>query len=427
MKTSTQDAAKLLSSLEIWIVSAAVALSMAVTSLLPWAVLVALLFWPVRWIADGCPSKRTPVDFGIAALLIMIPVTLWASALPEKTIPQVYRLALGILFFYALINWTDHTQKLGWIISGIILAGVGLAGMAIFSVRFATTKLQFIPAGIYQRFELLVSDTVHPNVMAGSIVIILPIGMALLLFGWRNLKGWQAVLLLIATLITTALLILTQSRGALIGLGAAVLILVILRWRWGWVAIPLAVVGAVLLIYQIGINTVLDFISSGVSVQGVEGRVEIWSRAIYMIQDFSFTGIGMGSYMDVADLLYPFFLAAPGKIEHAHNLFLQVAVDLGIPGLIAWLSIFLGVCLSAWQLYKYGKNNLDGWAAGLGAGFLGSQLALIIHGSMDAVTWGMVRPAPLVWGLWGTAVAAWLVLVVQRQKQKPAAFIKDET
>ena len=104
-------------------------------------------------------------------------------------------------------------------------------------------------------------------------------------------------------------------------------------------------------------NTVLDFISSGVSVQGVEGRVEIWSRAIYMIQDFSFTGIGMGSYMDVADLLYPFFLAAPGKIDHAHNLFLQVAVDLGIPGFIAWLSIFLGVCLSAWQLYQIWKKQ----------------------------------------------------------------------
>ena len=189
MKTSLQDAAKLLSSLEIWIVTGAVALSMVMTSLLPWAVLLALLFWPVRWIAYGRPSKRTPVDFGIALLLIMIPVTLWATALPEKTIPQVYRLALGILFFYALINWTYHTQKLGWIISGIILAGFGLAGMAIFSVQFATTKLAFIPAGIYQRFELLVSDTVHPNVMAGNIVIILPIGIALLLFSLATFEG----------------------------------------------------------------------------------------------------------------------------------------------------------------------------------------------------------------------------------------------
>lgn len=396
-------------------------LSMLKTALLPWAVLIALLFWPVRWIANGRPSRRTPVDFGITILVLMIPVTLWATALPEKTIPQVYRLALGILFFYTIINWTGQLRRLGWLVSGVLLAGVGLAGMAIFSVQWATTKLQFIPAAIYQRFQLLVSDTVHPNVMAGNIVIILPIGIALLLFAWKRLKIWQTVLVLFATLITAGMLVLTQSRGALIGLGAALLLIVILRWRWGWVAIPLAALGIALVVYQIGLDTILDFVSSGVSVEGVEGRVEIWSRAIYMIQDFSFTGVGMGSFMEVADLLYPFFLAAPGKIDHAHNLFLQVAVDLGIPGLIAWLAVFLGICLTAWQLYQFGKQQKDSRAAALGAGLLGSQIALVTHGIMDAVTWGMVRPAPLVWALWGVAVAAWMVFVIHLpRKTQPA-------
>ena len=65
----------------------------------------------------------------------------------------------------------------------------------------------------------------------------------------------------------------------------------------------------------------------------LEGRIEVWSRAISMIQDFLFTGIGRGSFGPLADTLYPFFLAAPGTGPHAHNLFLQVAVDLGILGL----------------------------------------------------------------------------------------------
>ncbi len=60
-----------------------------------------------------------------------------------------------------------------------------------------------------------------------------------------------------------------------------------------------------------------------------------------MLQDFPFTGIGMGTFTQVADRLYPFFLYAPGTVEHAHNLFLQVGVDLGLPGLIAWLAIFM--------------------------------------------------------------------------------------
>jgi putative inorganic carbon (HCO3(-)) transporter len=200
------------------------------------------------------------------------------------------------------------------------------------------------------------------------------------------------------------------------GLGAALVLLVMLRWRWGWIAFPLAVLALGAAIYQIGWDTALDFIASGVSVEGLEGREEIWSRAIYMIQDFAFTGIGMGSFGEVADLLYPFFLAAPGKIVHAHNLILQIAVDLGIPGLIAWLSIYFVVGFTSWQLYRYGMKRGDRLAAALGAGFLGSQAVLLIHGMMDAVTWGMIRPAPLVWGLWGTAIASWLLLKVEGYK-----------
>jgi putative inorganic carbon (HCO3(-)) transporter len=124
-----------------------------------------------------------------------------------------------------------------------------------------------------------------------------------------------------------------------------------------------------------------------------------------MIRDFPFTGIGIGSYVEVGDILYPFFLFVPGQIVHSHNLFFQVAVDLGVPGLVAWLVVFLMANKMAWQIYRQARIRKDYWAAGLGAGLLGSQIALAVHGLTDAVTWGMVRTAPLVWALWGLAMA----------------------
>jgi hypothetical protein len=81
----------------------------------------------------------------------------------------------------------------------------------------------------------------------------------------------------------------------------------------------------------------------------------------------------------------------------------------------------------SWQTYHYGRLYGDRWAMGLGAGFLASQLALCVHGVFDAVTWGMVRPAPLVWGIWGAAMATWNVLVVHRQKHESAATIKTKS
>jgi putative inorganic carbon (HCO3(-)) transporter len=128
-----------------------------------------------------------------------------------------------------------------------------------------------------------------------------------------------------------------------------------------------------------------------------------------MIQDFPLTGIGMGSFGKLADRLFPFFSYQAGKIPHAHNIFLQLAVDLGIPGLVAWLAAWLLVGVTAWQLYQAGRAAQDSWRAGLGAALLSSQAALVVHGLLDSVTWGMVQPAPLVWLLWGLAFAGWNV------------------
>lgn len=181
--------------------------------------------------------------------------------------------------------------------------------------------------------------------------------------------------------------------------------------------IPLTSLGIFVVIRIWGLVGVLEVVSSGVSLAGLQGRVEIWSRALFLIQDFPFTGIGMGSFGDVVDILYPLFLNAPGGIAHAHNLFFQVAVDLGIPGLITWLSILLIMIVISWQVYKAGYIDGNNLITGVGAGLLGSLLALAVQGIVDSVTWGMVRPAPIVWVLWGLAVASWNLFFVVDRKQ----------
>jgi putative inorganic carbon (HCO3(-)) transporter len=395
-----------LTALEIWAVALAVVASMISTRLLPIALAVAVFFWIIRWITNGRLSVRTSVDWAIGLLALMMAVTLWATALPEKTLPQVYRLLTGILLFYTIVNWTSTPARLRLLTVAIVLAGLGLALMAPVSVEWSSGKLPFIPDLLYSRFKLLVADVVHPNVMAGSLVILLPIPFALMIFAWRELGGWKRLLSSIVILTMVGMLFLTKSRGAWIAFTLILVFLPILRWRWGWVGVVVLIVAEGVILYRFGITSVAEALLSSDTVGSVGGRVEVWSRAIYMIQDFSFTGIGMGTFGDVADLLYPFFLAAPSSILHSHNLFLQVTVDLGLPGLIAWLAILYLVLITSWRVYRRGQKSANGWLAGIGAGLFCSQLALMTHGLTDAVTWGMVRPAPIVWVLWGLAMAA---------------------
>lgn len=402
---------------EFWIVGSAVVISVIWTDFLPAAILIALVFWLLRGFSRGHLSIRTPMDLSIGLLCFMVFCSLVVTSLPGKTLPQVYRVVLGVLFFYSVVNWTNSIQRLSHVIFLIILAGLLIALISPLNVTWSTSKLLFIPRAFYERFNAILSDTVHPNVMGGNLILVLPLPLSILVFGWKQIR-WRARFYLGFSILVMALVILlTKSRGTWIALTAVVILIILLRWRINWILIVLGTGILFVSIFLIGFTDFIDILTANDALIGIEGRIDIWSRAVLMIQDFPITGIGLGTFMDLADNLYRFFLFPAGKIIHAHNLFLQIAVDIGLPGLIAWLSIFLSFCWINWKIFRHGANQGNSLESGLGVGLLGSSLALAIHGLTDAVTWGFIRTAPMVWVLWGVSLAIYFI------GQKPAILM----
>lgn len=394
---------------EIWVVTFFILLSLIWTRLLPLAIGAAILFWILRLIARRRLSIRTPADWSIVLLFLMIPVTLWITPASQTTLVQSLRLISGILFYYAVVNWGDSIPRIRQLVFGISVAGLGLALAAPFSVQWAAAKLIFAPTQLYDRFALLISDTVHPNVLAGSLVVLLPIPLAWLVFNWRQMNWMWRITGTFLSLVIIGMLALTQSRGALITLAFVFILLITLRWRYGWLILLLSVIAVITFAFNYGFSDLFQFITRGSSVGDLTGRVEIWARAIFMIQDFPFTGIGMGTFAETIKSLYPFYILDVETMPHAHNLFLQVGVDLGLPGLISWLAIAMLTIWMSGRLFYKGRNADDNLLIGYAAGLLLSNLAILFHGLTDSVTWGMVRPAPLVWGVWGMTVAGWLI------------------
>jgi putative inorganic carbon (HCO3(-)) transporter len=381
--------------------------SIAVERLLPIALVAAIGFWLVRGLACGRLTVRTPGDWAVVLLLVMIPITLWATALPEVTRIEALRLLLGLALYYAVVNWTHSSWRLVLVVAGLVTAGLALAALApLLGGLPAASGL--LPAGL-SRIGQRLSSAVNPNVIAGTLAVLAPLAIALSLFPLPRRASAARALGLFAALAMIGATALTGSRGAWMGLAAAILVLIALRWRWGWLAGLLAVVGGALALWRIGPQQIAEMLVASQALGGAEQRLEIWSRALYMLQDFPFTGIGMGTFRQVANLLYPFFLAAPNAdIPHAHNIFLQVGVDLGLPGLIAWLALLLLVIACAWLGYRRSRERGDVVLTGLSTGLLASQAALIVHGLTDAATWG-TRPAAVLWAIWGLAVAAFML------------------
>ena len=77
-----------------------------------------------------------------------------------------------------------------------------------------------------------------------------------------------------------------------------------------------------------------------------EMRLAFWESTIAMIQDHPLLGIGWGAYWMVYPE-YDFYLqGADIMIVHAHNLYLNYAAEIGIPGAITFFWFFFGIM---WQ------------------------------------------------------------------------------
>lgn len=399
----------LLASLECWLVIAIVGASMATEKLLLPAVVVGAGFWPIRWAATGRPTVRTIADAPILLLLLLMPMTLWVTTMPEVTQTQVFRLLTGIVLYYAIVNGISSRSRLRLFLVGTIVAGLVLAMAATVSVTWwSYRKLPFIPPEIYNHLKPTISDTINSNVMAGQLVMFFPLSLATLLTGWRG-SSWPTLLLaLLSTLAMGVMVLLTQSRGALMACVAElflVLLFVFPRFRAVFASYT-AALGLVLMPHY---QAIIDFLTDPAAM-GLQKRMEIWTRAWYMIRDLPLTGIGMGTFLPLIERFLPYELHSPGRGEHAHNIFLQVAVDLGVIGFVAWMAIYLSMLLLAWRVYRLGRLRWNHHAIAVGAGFFCSQIGIGVHGLLDAVIWGMVRPAPIVWGIWGLIVASHRIL-----------------
>jgi putative inorganic carbon (HCO3(-)) transporter len=202
-----------------------------------------------------------------------------------------------------------------------------------------------------------------------------------------------------------SMLVLSLSRSALAGVVVAVLSLLIWRWRRTALALPfLAALVASIMVWS-GPDRAIDWFlaMSTASDLGAKaaGRTEIWSRAVDMIQDFPLTGIGLNTFPVVSDLLYPLFVNGPdAQVPHAHDIFLQTAVDLGMPGLLSFLGLLAVV---GWGLARAWRQVIGGERAllvGLATGLLGH----LMFGLTDAVTLG-AKPGVFFWAVLGGTVA----------------------
>ena len=107
-------------------------------------------------------------------------------------------------------------------------------------------------------------------------------------------------------------------------------------------------------------------------------RRTLWSAAGVMLRERPLFGVGPGNFRHVHGL----YLGLPAwdRDVHANNLYIELAADLGLPGLFLFLWLLLAVGLR-WR--RAVSSSSPGALALLAIGLGGSLLAFLLHGTLD--------------------------------------------
>ncbi len=211
-----------------------------------------------------------------------------------------------------------------------------------------------------------------PHIFSFFLGLVIPLAFGFL-FCCKKHKG----LLIVSLCLLLATQLLTFSRGGYLGLFVALPLVILLLW--GTFTLKTKVFGVVFILVSLVMVLTLGAPITGRigSIFNFKepsnfGRLLIWRQALDIFRDHPLLGVGIGGYSEFVDPTASY--RAP---IYAHNTYLDIAVEMGIFALIAWLGIFLVALKGLWRTLKKKELRI------ISAGLIGSLVWFSVHCLVD--------------------------------------------
>lgn len=368
------------------------------------------LLW-LSWSLLEPPRATGSMGCWLLMFLAVAVVATGFSPVPREALRGLLKLVLYLGVWALAARLLAHRRR-WWnpLLAGLLLGGLAEAVLALRQLHGGAMALATWSdeASILLNTERLYGSLGNPNLLGGYLVPIVPLAVGAALH-WRR---WPSRLFaaITATLAGTAL-VLTYSRGAWLGLAAGLACFVLL---WGWFALPpgqgrsqgrrQAVFCGLLLAALLGAVAMAGLLEplqvrllsalAGRGDSSVNFRINVWTAAWRMLRDYAWTGIGPGQ--DAFNRVYPLYQQPLFNALSAYSMPLELAVELGVAGLLAGIAVF---CHALHQ----GLRQLKAAAATTEAGrwpqisVMAAVVGLGAHGLVDTI---FLRPeVQLTWWL----------------------------
>ncbi|MBO5142554.1 MAG: O-antigen ligase family protein [Clostridia bacterium] len=352
--------------------------------------------------------RYTPLNSWVIMFILIYALSAIFS-LSVITSMQIAMLVISfILFYFVIINSITTQKQLNAMLGIFVGIGLIIALYGIYQYLFAGTFASgsFVDKTMFQDITTRVSGTFeNPNVMGEYLLLVIPVALTY----FFNQKGWIKKIISLGIVgIMVVSLALTYSRGCYLGIAACVgvfLLLVNIK------SIILFLAGIITMPFVLPASIMNRLTSIGnTNDSSTSYRISIWKGALDMIKDYWYRPIGQGTV--AFNSIYPLYSYSGVGAEHTHNLFLQILIETGIFGFVA----FVGLIFKFFQYMGSGLNKSTNKNVSINMiAFISGMVGFLIQSIFDN-TWYNNRIILIFWMFVGLAVATRNLVKVDEKK-----------
>lgn len=354
-----------------------------------------------RW--RGKPRDSVfPLGYSLAsmALLLWCILSILDSSEPLLGFYAVWGLATVLLMCFVVANEFGSRAAMR---TAVIVMAVGIGVNGLVALLQSTTGMftdwtllgaareenrQTISGGDILRASGFLGTS---NGLGWYLVTLLPVPLSMLVLNAEDFRGWKRWLLAVSSGLGVVALILTYTRGSWIALGVALLALVALLYR----TLAIAERGRFTLrVAAVALSAVLICLPFAGTIYirlteddrgSAYSRVPLTQVAQAMIADNLWLGVGLSNYeAEMRRYDTTSELISDGFDWPVHNIFLHMTAEAGVPATLSFLTLIVIALRRGWRAL----DSRDPFLRALAAGLIAGIIAYVITGLKEPGSFG---------------------------------------
>jgi putative inorganic carbon (HCO3(-)) transporter len=288
-----------------------------------------------RWVVGKLPKyKATPIDALVVLFFIVLCYSTLTSYFIKDSINVLVVHTLMLAFYFVLTRTINSRYKLYLLVVLLIISAslTSLYGVYQYYGGAATTEA-WVDTAMFEDIQSRVGSTFsNPNILGEYLIMMIPLALSLLWYRKKFIyKGIFAAMLGLMGIC----MIFTFSRGAWLGLMLAMVGFFVVRDKR---LFALFLIALFIMPFALPPSVMNRFTSIG-NLQDTSSsyRMSILLGSLRMAQDYWISGVGLGSQGFKA--IYPKYSLAAAYAHHAHNIYIQVILEMGIAGALVFMLI----------------------------------------------------------------------------------------